>query len=127
MALEFNFDDCLRVLEGINKRMANQKIDIVLQEGAKIILEGMRIFVPVGDTGKLKKSLDIGKISTRKGQRTIQIGIVKDTDREVTYGYYQHYGTRRMVGKYWINQAWINNKSKAKEVMKSKLKEVIKG
>lgn len=127
MSLEFDFNECLNALDRLTKRVANQNIDIVLREGAKPMLEGMRVVVPKGDTGNLERSLGIGNIYTRKGNRQIHIGIINAQEREVVYGYYQHYGTRRMIGKYWINEAYKLNKDRSKEIIKKKLVELIKG
>lgn len=127
MALEFNFDDALRALEQLEKRVSNKMSDEVLKEGAEVMLVGQKEDVPIGDTGKLKSSLGVGKIKRRKGVKVIQVGIVKDTQREIIYGYYQHYGTRRMIGSYWMTTAFNKKIQEAREVMKEKLIESVKG
>lgn len=127
MSLDTDFSEVLKAMNNLQKRVSTQATKEALLDGAEVTLKQQKIDVPKGDTGKLKKSLDIGKFRTAKGAIQLHIGIVNDTEREVVYGYYQHYGTRKMVGKYWINTAWKKSKEEAKEKIKIKLIKIIKG
>ncbi|MGL5507208.1 MAG: HK97-gp10 family putative phage morphogenesis protein [Paraclostridium sp.] len=127
MSLDYNFSALVDKLNDIDKRVKSKITKEVLLESAKPVLEAQKDIVPKGETENLLKSLDTGKFTTKKGQMRLHIGIVHNKDRSVTYGYYQHYGTRRMIGKYWINEAWVQSRKQAKEAMIVKLRAVIKG
>lgn len=126
MGLDYNLDMLLDKLNNLEKRLKSSKAKEILLAGAQPILEGQKEYVPV-KTGKLYKTLDTGKFSTRKsGQQVLHIGIVHDEEREAVYGYYQHYGHRRMVGTYWITASFRSRHKQATDAMIKKLREVIK-
>ena len=125
MSLDYNFDTLIDKLNNMEKRVKGAKTKEILLEGAKPILEGQKSDVPK-NTEKLLKTLDTGKFKTKNGQTVLQIGIVNDKDREAVYGYYQHYGTRRMVGKYWITTSFRSRHEQASKAIIKKLREVIK-
>lgn len=127
MSLDYDFEPLLNKLNSLEKRVATKYTKEVLLEGAKPILESQQDDVPKGKTKNLVNSLGVGKFRTKKSNTTLHIGIVHNKNRSVTYGYYQHYGTRRMVGTYWINTAWVKSRKEAKEQIKIKLREIIRG
>lgn len=127
MALDCDFSDAINALSQLGKRVESKVTKEALKDGAEVILKAERSTVPIGDTGRLKKSLGVGKTYTKKRRTYIHIGILNAQEREVVYGYYQHYGTRRMLGKFWIDTAWKMSKEEAKEVMKSSLIRIVKG
>lgn len=126
MSLEFDFNEALRTLDSMEKRIANKIEKTVMVKAAEVMLEGQQSTVPVGDTGKLKASLGVGKTTRRKGRMDIHIGIINAQEREVVYGYYQHYGHRRMIGSYWITRAFKDRIDDARNVIKMELVKAIK-
>ena len=57
------------------------------------------------DTGLLKSRLDT-KFKGSNVNRKIDVGILNNKDRIATYGYYQEYGSRHMIGKKWMKKSW---------------------
>lgn len=127
MSLDVDFSQALRAIERMQKKASREMIDNALEKGAEPVLKAQQQTVPVGDTGKLKASLDKGKKAGSGSNRKIHIGIQHAQKREVVYGYYQEHGTRRMAGKKWMKQAWEQSKSQANEEIKKSIVEDLKG
>lgn len=127
MGLNADFSEALRAIERMQKKASKEMIDNALEKGAEPILKAQETTVPVGDTGRLKRSLGKGKKTGSGSNRKIHVGIQNAQDREVTYGYYQEHGTRRMSGKKWMKQAWNKSKSQANEEIKKSIVRDLKG
>ena len=123
MGIECNFAEAIERLESLNKRVGKELIDEALESGSEEILQGQLLTVPVGDTGKLKRSLGKGKKTGTGANRKVDIGIINAQANEVVYGYYQEHGTERMNGKKWMKRAWNKNKDKAQEKIKETIVE----
>ena len=113
MSLEFNFGDLEQKLLGLSRKASNELTDTALQAGGDVVLNEMAKNVPV-DTGFLKSRLDT-KMKGANIKRAIDVGILNNSDRTATYGYYQEYGSRKMVGKKWMKKSWVNSVGKARE------------
>lgn len=127
MSLDVDFSEALRTIERMQKKASKEMIDNALEKGAEPILKAQQQTVPVGDTGKLKDSLGKDNKSGSGGNRKIKVGIQNANGRAVTYGYYQEHGTRRMLGKKWMKQAWNKSKSQANEEIKKSIVKDLKG
>ena len=104
MSLEFNFGDLEQKLLHLSRKASNELTDKALQAGGEVVLEEMNKNVPI-DTGLLKSRLDT-KFKGSNVNRKIDVGILNNQDRIATYGYYQEYGSRHMVGKKWMKKNW---------------------
>lgn len=124
MGMNVDFSEAITRLNRMQKKASKGMIDNALDKGAKPILEAQKQTVPVRKGpggGKLRASLDKGKKQGSGSNRKIQVGIQNAVDREVTYGYYQEHGTRRMVGKKWMKKAWEKSKKQANEEIKKSI------
>ena len=125
MALDFNFGDLEQKLTGLSRKVSNELTDKALGAGGDIVLNEMVKNVPV-DTGFLRSRLDT-KMKGSNINRKVDVGILNNTDRVATYGYYQEHGTRRMTGKKWIKKSWQNSIKKASdEIGKVVVNEILK-
>lgn len=113
MGLEFDFGDLEQKLLHMSRKASNELTDKALKAGSDVVLDKMTENVPV-DTGFLKSRLDT-KMKGSKINRKVDVGILNNQDREATYGYYQEYGSRSMVGKKWMKRSWQNSSKEAKE------------
>lgn len=123
MALEWNgFNTLTSKLEEMSKKASKEATDNALNKGADVILEAQNQSVPV-DTSYLKSSLGKFDFKGTGAERKVDIGIASNSDRVVTYGYYQEYGTSSMVGKKWMKKAWEKSVKKASDAIKQSLKD----
>ena len=145
MALEFNFFEVEQKFNELGKKLSDEIMEEALYDGADIVLEAMKKEVPKdtwnlhnhlgyklrrSGTGYLTVSGRRRKSSSkRKGAlyKVVDIGIIDDYMREATYGYYQEYGTRRMLGKKWMKKSFeITNKKATEKIKDSIAKELSK-
>ena len=125
MALDFNFGDLEQKLTGLSRKVSNELTDKALEAGGDIVLNEMVKNVPV-DTGFLRSRLDI-KMKGSNINRKADVGILNNQDKSATYGYYQEYGTARMVGKKWMKKSYQNSSKEAKEeISKVIVNEILK-
>lgn len=120
MGLTHNFQDLIDKLEELERKCQKEITSNALNNGADVVLEGQKETVPK-DTGELEKSLDKSKVKGSGTKAKINIGIENAKDREVTYGYYQEYGTENMIGKKWMKKAWNNKAKEALEAIKESI------
>jgi HK97 gp10 family phage protein len=145
MALEFNFYEVEQKFKELGKKLSEEIMEEALFDGADIVLDEMKKEVPK-DTGNLLAHLDYkirqggsGYVtyrgrkrrsnSKRKGAlyKVVDIGIVNDYLREATYGFYQEYGTRSMVGKKWMKKSFeATNKKATNKIAETIKKELSK-
>lgn len=111
MAFEFSFGELEQKLNSLNRKLSNELTDKALQQGGNVVLEEMQRNVPI-DTGLLKSRLDT-KFKGSNVNRKIDVGILNNSDRIATYGYYQEHGSRSMVGKKWMKRSWQKSIKKA--------------
>lgn len=124
MSMIFNFDEVYEKLETLERKASNEIAENALNKGSEPVLEAQRETVPIRKGpkgGKLRRSLDKGKISGSGTRKKIQIGIENAKEREVIYGYYQEHGTSSMIGKKWMKRAWQKSVKKANEEIKKSL------
>ena len=125
MALDFNFGDLEQKLTGLSRKVSNELTDKALGAGGDIVLNEMVKNVPV-DTGFLKSRLDT-KMKGSNINRKVDVGILNNTDRVATYGYYQEHGTARITGKKWMKKSWQKSSKEAKEeISKVIVNEILK-
>lgn len=122
MGLEFDMSQLMGTLEQLEKKVQKQITDEALREGAEVLLESQLFTVPK-DTGELAQSLKVVKITGTGAKRKVTVGIDPKKYEEVRYGYYQEYGTERMLGSKWMKRAWNNSKVEASKKLGEKLKE----
>ena len=119
MGLEFNFESLEQKLSELEKKVAKGVTDKALKE---VLLREQMQQVPE-DTGDLKESLIVGKISGTGAKRKVLVGIDPKKADEVKYGYYQEHGTKVMLGKKWMKKSWIDSVSRANEAIKESIVE----
>lgn len=125
MPLDYNFNDLYSKLEELDKRISKDITDKALENGARPMLREMENVVSreVYKSGNLKRSLGILPIKGSGRRKKIEIGIKDNKDRSFTYGYYQEYGTDRMIGKKWMKKSFHNSVREANEEIKNTIKE----
>ena len=129
MALEFkntDFRNLFDKFDTLEKKMAKQISQDVAREGAEELKKTIVKQAPE-DTGKLKKSIEVYGISGSGAKTVAKVGINPNQRDELRYGFYQEYGTERMVGKHWLSTGFNNGVGKANDVIKEKLIQVLKG
>lgn len=124
MSVEVNMsgmDELLQKLETMgNKagRIENQ----ALKKAAETVLDSAKDKVPI-DTGKLKDTLDIGKVKTKDGVKYIEVGITKGDNSEIYYGKFIEWGTSKRPATPYLQPAYEENIRKVEEIIKQELKE----
>lgn len=122
-----DFRDLYDRFDEMEKKMAKEISQEIVREGAEELRKELTKTVPE-DTGKLKKSLKVYQVSGIGAKATAKVGIDPAKAEELRYGFYQEYGTSRMVGKHWLSRGFNNGAGKANDVIKEKLvKELKKG
>lgn len=106
-------DEVLKRLEEMGRK-GNTVANRALKKGAEPILKEMKTLVPV-DTGRGRDSLKIGSISTKKGFKSIPIGLVDVGD--AYYLIFQEYGTSKMQAQPFMAPAYEKNKDKARKII----------
>lgn len=102
-----------------------------LTKGAEVILEEMKKTSSFSDrSGKLRAGLKLDKVRTKKGVKSIKIGIQKDDTSEIFYGKFIEYGTvngsRSLTPKPFMRPAFEKKKGEALEVTKAVIKGALK-
>lgn len=114
MGIETNMSSLISRLENIEKKAQKDIAKNGLNKGADILKNGCMETCPK-DTHHLEESID--KADYKGGSNSsIKVKIVGDEDVK-RYGYYQEFGTEKMVGKKWMKQASIKYKGEAVNAM----------
>ena len=126
MSLRINgMDKLLSKLEELDKKVQNKISDTDLNKAGEIVKNSVISKAPV-KTGKLKGSIEKGKITGTGAKRQIKIGNLNG-DMEVSrYFYYQENGTSKMVGKKFLKNGFLDSVQDANNCIVETLKEGLK-
>ncbi len=112
MGLKYNLEELHTSLAKLDNVVRNRISNEVLREGAKPLERNMKETIRElnEDTGKLRKSIKIGRIKTTKKGKKILVGISEDKYEQCKYGFFQHYGTSRgVVGTRWAEVSFYES------------------
>ena len=122
MQLE-GMDELLSKLEKMSKNVANKITKDALEASAIPVLEDAKSTSVFADrSGKLRRTLKIGKIKTKNGVKYIEIGIEKGDNSEVFYGKFIEWGASNQATRPFLQPALEKNKSKIKGIMLDELR-----
>ncbi|CEN75436.1 phage protein [[Clostridium] sordellii] len=127
MALKCNgMDVLMNKFQELEKKAQRSIADKALDKAGDIVKEEIKSIAPVGETGKLKASIEKGGIKGSGTSRKIEIGNI-NADSEVTrYFYYQENGTSVMPAKKFMKRGFQNSVSNANDKIKEVLREELK-
>lgn len=115
-------DEIIKKLEDIGRK-GNQAINKALEIGSQPILDNMKDTNMFDDrSGRLRESLKISKIRTKKGVKYIWIG---DVDRLAPCGWYVENGDSKHVARPFMRTAWREEKEQALKIIKEELSKAI--
>lgn len=112
MGLKYNLEELHTSLAKLDNVVRNRISNETLREGAKPLERNMKETIRElnEDTGKLRKSIKIGRIKTTKKGKKILVGISEDKYEQCKYGFFQHYGTSRgVVGTRWAEVSFYES------------------
>lgn len=112
MGLKYNLEELHTSLAKLDNVVRNRISNEVLREGAKPLERNMKETIRElnEDTGKLRKSIKIGRIKTTKKGKKILVGISEEKYEQCKYGFFQHYGTSRgVVGTRWAEVSFYES------------------
>jgi HK97 gp10 family phage protein len=116
-------DDLLSAMELMGVKMSDG-IGPALEYGAEPVLNDMQNTTVFKDrTGKLRKSLKISSIKTKRSQKFVWVG---DIDREAPYSWDVEFGTSKMEARPFMGPAMEKRKSETSERIRQKLTEALK-
>lgn len=95
-----------------------------LEKGAEPILNNMKNTDVFDDkSGRLRESLKVSKVKTRKDGKYIWIG---DVDRQAPHGWYVENGTSDKEARPFMRTAYREEKEKALKIIKEEMVNAIK-
>ena len=112
MGLKYNLEELHTSLAKLDNVVRNRISNEALREGSKPLERNMKETIRElnEDTGKLRKSIKIGRIKTTKKGKKILVGISEDKYEQCKYGFFQHYGTSRgVVGTRWAEVSFYES------------------
>ena len=112
MGLKYNLEELHTSLAKLDNVVRNRISNEAIREGAKTLERNMKETIRElnEDTGKLRKSIKIGRIKTTKKGKKILVGISEDKYEQCKYGFFQHYGTSRgVVGTRWAEVSFYES------------------
>lgn len=112
MGLKYNLEELHTSLSKLDNVVRNRISNEALREGAKPLERNMKETIRElnEDTGKLRKSIKIGRIKTTKKGKKILVGISEEKYEQCKYGFFQHYGTSRgVVGTRWAEVSFYES------------------
>jgi HK97 gp10 family phage protein len=74
-------------------------------------------------SGRLRKSIKVGQIKTKKGTRVIQVG---DVDGKAYYGRMVEWGTTKMTPRPYLQPAYERNKDNIISTFRKAIEETMK-
>ncbi len=124
MSIDIEFVGMDKLLEKIESMgsAANRIMSNAVKEAAQPILEEAKRLCPVR-TGKLRDSLKISGVKSKKGTKYVWVG---DVDNQVGYSWFVEYGHSKAKPHPFLHPAYEKKKKEALEIMKNKLIEAIK-
>lgn len=112
-------DDLLAKLEALGKK-GNKAITKALEKGAEPILDTMKNTDMFDDhSGRLRESIKVSNVKTRKSGKYIWIG---DVDRVATHGWYVEFGSSTQAARPFMRDTWNRKKKQAQEIIKEELR-----
>lgn len=120
MGFTFSTEELEQELVSMSKKLQNEVLDEVLDEGAKPVLKAMDKNVPI-DTGELSDSLGEIKKEGSGTNRKIHLGSTSTKRKVVERAYYQEYGNSSMLGKKWMKKSYEQSKDEAVEAIADSL------
>lgn len=112
-------DEVLAKLEELGTK-GNKAINKALEKGAEPVLEAMKNTDMFDDhSGRLRDSLKVSKVKTRKSGKYIWIG---DVDREAPWGWYVEFGSSKKEARPFMRDAWNRKRKEAQERIKEELR-----
>ena len=115
-------DDLLKEVEEMGSK-GNRVANKALKLAAEPIFNDMVANAPE-DTGKGKSQLKIGNISTKKGRKTLPIGLTKDVIGEAYWLRFHEFGTYKMQASPFLSPAYEKNRDQSQKII---IKEIKKG
>lgn len=95
-------------LKALPLKVQRRVVRPAMREAGKVVLEAARNTVPIGETGRLSRSLKVrAKKRTRKG--TIGVNVTAGASLfsgPAYYGGFVEFGTRKMVGRHFMQEAF---------------------
>lgn len=114
MGMTVDFAEVRKKMDEMSKKVAKTLADDCLDAAEKPIKRAMINNVPK-DTGKLKSSIDQIKRTGSGAKRKTKVGVKSEDRKIITRGFYQEYGTARMLGKKWMKKSFELSKSEANQ------------
>jgi HK97 gp10 family phage protein len=100
-------------------RDVDQVAGQALEEGAEVLLEGMRKRVPK-DTHNLEENLERTEVRQDGNVSYVDVGLSKDADAKTArYGNAQEYGSSNMQAQPYIRPTLDEDMSKARKAMRA--------
>ncbi len=127
MAAKFDISGADVLLRDLERMIpSDTNVDDALKAGAEPIKEEMVRNAPVGETGNLKKAINVGGVRTSKNGRTITVGVhrrdidlsAKDGEYYPAYVEYGHGGPRPADPHPFIRPAYDLKKDEAWSTVK---------
>lgn len=103
-------------IQKMNKAIAIEKIDRILDDASKPVIESMKSNVGK-KTWKLHDSLGLVKRKGTAGNRKAHVGSRSDNREDVEKMYYHNYGSTRRVGSHFIEKSASESKAEAHRIM----------
>ncbi|MDV3428357.1 MAG: HK97 gp10 family phage protein [Bacillota bacterium] len=128
MAADIELNGMSELIEKLEATNAKAKSieNNALKAGAQPIFEDMKNTTAFKDkTGDLRKALTVGKIKTKNGVKSIQIGIERGYVKYF-YGNFLEFGTSKMPARPFIHPAYLRHKQETLEIIKSYLRQALK-
>lgn len=114
--MDFDITKLEDAFSKLEKSVGNEVSEQALKAGAEIILEAQKDLVPKKDR-LLMGSLQVGRVIGSGANRKVLVGIDPAKYEQCRYGFYQEYGTARMIGKKWMYNAFNTSvKDASKEI-----------
>ncbi|QCH27985.1 HK97-gp10 family putative phage morphogenesis protein [Clostridium tyrobutyricum] len=128
MAADIELNGMSELIEKLEATNAKAKSieNNALKAGAQPIFEDMKNTTAFKDkTGDLRKALTVGKIRTKDGVKSIQIGI-EGGYVKYFYGKFIEFGTSQIPARPFIHPAYERHKRETIEIIKSELRQALK-
>lgn len=116
-------DELMKKLNELGQK-GTKAINKALAKGSEPILQNMKNTDAFDDrSGRLRDSLKVSKVKTRKNVKFVWIG---DVDREAIWGWYIENGTSKHVATPFMRPAWREEKEKALKIIKEEMTNAFK-
>lgn len=119
-------DDLMSKFQELERKAQKNISDKALNKAGEVVKDKIKSIAPVGETGKLRESIEKGKIKGTGSNRKIEIGNMNAGSDVTRYFYYQENGTSIMPAKKFMKRGFQNSAKDANEIIKNIIKEELK-